>query len=61
VGVLRLLANLADHPAPPVDSPAGRVIFATHPDAHSARMRKELDPWSVSWLLSSNAPHSSAT
>jgi malto-oligosyltrehalose trehalohydrolase len=54
-GVLHLLANLADHPAPAVDSPAGRVIFATHPDVRSAPGRKVLAPWSVSWLLSSKA------
>jgi hypothetical protein len=29
----------------------GRVIFTTHPLAGGASAHRELDPWSVTWLL----------
>ncbi|MDE2049800.1 MAG: malto-oligosyltrehalose trehalohydrolase [Gammaproteobacteria bacterium] len=50
-GVLHLLANLKDTPAPVVGRPAGRMIFATHPGIRAALTRNELAPWSVTWLL----------
>jgi maltooligosyltrehalose trehalohydrolase len=50
-GVLHLLANLRDTPAPVVGRPAGRMIFATHPGIRAALSRNELAPWSVTWLL----------
>jgi maltooligosyltrehalose trehalohydrolase len=49
--VLHLLANLAPVSSPIVGHPAGRVIFATHPDIRGAVSSKELAPWSVTWLL----------
>jgi maltooligosyltrehalose trehalohydrolase len=53
-GVLHLLANLKDTPAPIVGRPAGRMIFATHPGIRAALARNELAPWSVTWLLERN-------
>ncbi|MGH8295797.1 MAG: DUF3459 domain-containing protein, partial [Steroidobacteraceae bacterium] len=50
-GVLHLLANLRDTPAPVIGRPAGRMIFATHPGIRAAFSRNELAPWSVTWLL----------
>jgi len=50
-GVLHLLANLKDTPAPVIGRPAGRMIFATHPGIRAALSRNELAPWSVTWLL----------
>ncbi|MGB6488573.1 MAG: malto-oligosyltrehalose trehalohydrolase [Steroidobacteraceae bacterium] len=50
-GVLHLLANLKDTPAPVIGRPAGRMIFATHPGIRAALARNELAPWSVTWLL----------
>ena len=50
-GVLHLLANLKDSPAPVIGRPAGRMIFATHPGIRAALARNELAPWSVTWLL----------
>ena len=55
-GVLHLLANLKDTPAPVIRRPAGRMIFATHPGIRAALSRNELAPWSVTWLLSSPPP-----
>lgn len=50
-GVLHLLANLKETPAPIVGRPAGRMIFSTHPGIRAALTRNELAPWSVTWLL----------
>jgi malto-oligosyltrehalose trehalohydrolase len=55
-GVLHLLANLADHPAPIVGRPAGRLIFATHPNIRLSLGRSELSAWSVLWLLERAVP-----
>jgi maltooligosyltrehalose trehalohydrolase len=52
--VLHLIANLSPQPAPFVGKPAGRVIFATHPNIRSAVAKKVLEPWSVTWLLERN-------
>ena len=41
-GVLHLLANLKDTPAPVIGRPAGRMIFATHPGIRAALARHEL-------------------
>ncbi len=49
---LHLLANLSDATVPLVTRMAGRLIFATHPDIRRAVTRNELEPWSVTWLLS---------
>ena len=38
-------------PAPAVRQPAGRVLFATHPNIRDAVTRNELAPWSVTWLF----------
>lgn len=48
---LHLMTNLTDRPAPFVSRPAGRVLFATHPNIRGAVSRNELAPWSVTWLL----------
>ena len=31
--------------------PAGRVIYATHPNIRGAVKRNSLEPWSVTWLF----------
>jgi maltooligosyltrehalose trehalohydrolase len=49
---LHLLANLTDATVPLVARMAGRLIFATHPGIRRAVTRNELEPWSVTWLLS---------
>jgi maltooligosyltrehalose trehalohydrolase len=51
---LRVLANLTPEPVPFVGRAAGRLIFATHPDIRGAATRKQLEPWSVVWLLERN-------
>jgi malto-oligosyltrehalose trehalohydrolase len=48
---LHLIANLTAEPTPIIAPPAGRVVFATHPNIRGAVSRNELDPWSVTWLL----------
>ena len=49
---LHLLANLTAATVPLVARMAGRLIFATHPGIRRAVTRNELEPWSVTWLLS---------
>jgi 1,4-alpha-glucan branching enzyme/maltooligosyltrehalose trehalohydrolase len=49
--VLHLIANLSDKTVPLVGKPAGRAIFATHPNIRGAVKRNMLEPWSVTWLL----------
>jgi len=48
---LHLVTNLTDATVPLVPRLAGRLIFATHPGIRRAVTRKELEPWSVTWLL----------
>jgi maltooligosyltrehalose trehalohydrolase len=48
---LHLIANLSAQAAPVVRQPAGRVLFATHPDIRGAIQRNELAPWYVTWLF----------
>jgi len=48
---LHLIANLTAQSVPIVARPAGRVVFATHPNIRGAVSRNELDPWSVTWLI----------
>ena len=48
---LHLIANLAPKPANIVGKPAGRVVYATHPNIRGAVKRNILEPWSVTWLL----------
>ncbi len=48
---LHLIANMADKPATIVGKPAGRAIYATHPNIRGAVKRNVLEPWSVTWLL----------
>lgn len=48
---LHLLANLTPVPRPAPRHPAGRLLFATHPNIRAAVARNELEPWSVTWLL----------
>jgi malto-oligosyltrehalose trehalohydrolase len=50
---LHLIANLTPRAAPFVAQPAGRMLFATHPNIRAAVSRNELPPWSVTWLLES--------
>jgi maltooligosyltrehalose trehalohydrolase len=50
-GVLHLLANLKETPAPLLGRPAGRMLFSTHPGIRAALERNALAPWSVTWLL----------
>jgi hypothetical protein len=49
--VLRLSANLTAAGAPLAGSAAGRVIFATQPEAGGALAGRQLAPWSVVWLI----------
>jgi malto-oligosyltrehalose trehalohydrolase len=49
--LLHLIANLSNHAVPLVGKPAGRVVFATHPNIRGAVKRNTLEPWSVTWLL----------
>jgi 1,4-alpha-glucan branching enzyme len=49
-GTLRLIANLADLPAPLVGRAAGRLLFSTHPEIRAMFANGELAPWSVLWL-----------
>jgi maltooligosyltrehalose trehalohydrolase len=48
---LQVIANLSPQPSPVVRMPAGRILFATHPNIRGAVSRNELDPWSVTWLM----------
>jgi 1,4-alpha-glucan branching enzyme/maltooligosyltrehalose trehalohydrolase len=50
-GKLHLIANLSAATSPIVGRPAGRVLYATHPNIRGAVKRNELEPWSVTWLL----------
>jgi malto-oligosyltrehalose trehalohydrolase len=54
---LHLIANLSDHAVPIVGKPAGRVIYATHPNIRGAVKRNSLEPWSVTWLLERSQSH----
>ncbi len=47
---LHLIANLSRDTAATVRQPAGRILFATHPNIRDAVTRNELAPWSVTWL-----------
>jgi maltooligosyltrehalose trehalohydrolase len=49
--ILHLIANLTAQETPIVGKPAGRIVYATHPNIRSAVKRNTLDPWSVTWLL----------
>jgi malto-oligosyltrehalose trehalohydrolase len=49
--ILHLIANLTDHTVPVVGRAAGRMIFSTHPNIRRVTKDKELEPWSVTWLL----------
>ena len=49
--VLHLIANLSGNAVTLVGKPAGRVVFATHPNIRGAVKRNMLEPWSVTWLL----------
>jgi maltooligosyltrehalose trehalohydrolase len=49
--VLHLIANLSDRTVPIVVRPAGRVVYATHPNIRGAVKRNIVEPWSVTWLL----------
>jgi malto-oligosyltrehalose trehalohydrolase len=49
--LLHLIANLGDHPVPIVVPPAGRAVYATHPNIRGAVLRNTLEPWSVTWLF----------
>ncbi|HTW39158.1 MAG TPA: malto-oligosyltrehalose trehalohydrolase [Steroidobacteraceae bacterium] len=50
--MLHLLANLTDNPVQGVGPMSGRLIFATHPHIRATVTRNQLEPWSVTWLLS---------
>jgi maltooligosyltrehalose trehalohydrolase len=49
--MLHLICNLTDHPVPIVGRPAGRIIYATHPNIRDAVRRNTLDPWCVTWFF----------
>ena len=49
--VLHLIANLSERAVPIVVRPAGRVLYATHPNIRGAVKRNTVEPWSVTWLL----------
>jgi len=49
---LRLLANLGPDPnAPPPERPAGRPVFATHPELASGPAPARWAAWSVAWFV----------
>jgi 1,4-alpha-glucan branching enzyme/maltooligosyltrehalose trehalohydrolase len=49
--VLHLIANLSARAVPIVVRPAGRVVYATHPNIRGAVKHNTVEPWSVTWLL----------
>jgi maltooligosyltrehalose trehalohydrolase len=49
--MLHLIANLGDHAVPIVVPPAGRAVYATHPNIRGAVLRNSVEPWSVTWLF----------
>jgi malto-oligosyltrehalose trehalohydrolase len=49
--ILHLITNLSERVVATKQRPAGRLIFATHPNIRAAVQREELEPWSVTWLL----------
>lgn len=49
--ILRLIANLSDTPASIASTPAGQVIYTTHPNAGPSEQHQALQPWSVTWRL----------
>lgn len=49
--MLHLICNLTDHPVPIVGRPAGRIIYATHPNIRDAVRRNTLEPWCVTWFF----------
>ncbi|MFZ0008476.1 MAG: malto-oligosyltrehalose trehalohydrolase [Steroidobacteraceae bacterium] len=53
--ILRLIANLSDTPASIASTPAGQVIYTTHPNAGPGEQHQALEPWSVTWRL--ERPH----
>ncbi len=55
--MLHLMANLGDHAVPIVVPPAGRVVYATHPNIRGAVKRNALSPWSVTWLFERARAH----
>ena len=55
--LLHLIANLSDRAVPIVVKPAGRVIYATHPNIRGAVKRNSLEPWSVTWLFERAQPN----
>lgn len=50
-GVLHLVANLAQAPAPVFARIAGRRIFETHAEVERCARAGKLVPWSVLWML----------
>jgi maltooligosyltrehalose trehalohydrolase len=48
---LHLITNLTARAVPIVVKPAGRVIYATHPNIRGSVKRNIVEPWSVTWLL----------
>lgn len=49
---LHLIANLSRAPAPFLPGQlVGRLVYATHPSIRTTLARRELEPWSVLWLL----------
>jgi maltooligosyltrehalose trehalohydrolase len=48
---LHLIANLSAGATPLIGRPAGRVLYATHPNIRRAVKRNSLEAWSVTWLL----------
>jgi maltooligosyltrehalose trehalohydrolase len=53
--ILHLIANLSDTPASIASTPAGQVIYTTHPNAGPSEQHQALQPWSVTWRL--ERPH----
>lgn len=53
--ILSLVANLSDTPASIASTPAGQVIYTTHPNAGPGEQHQALEPWSVTWRL--ERPH----
>jgi maltooligosyltrehalose trehalohydrolase len=53
--ILRLIANLSDTPTSIASTPAGQVIYTTHPDGGPGGQHQALEPWSVTWRL--ERPH----
>ena len=54
--MLKLIANLGDHPQACEWLGGGELLYATHIDFHQQLNRRLLRPWSAAWFLVQNTP-----